>query len=893
MAWFKRLLNVGRAERLSRDIDSEMAFHIDELTDRLQASGWSRADAAREARRRFGNVTTQKERAHDVDVARWLESSIADVRYALRSLRANPVFSTIAILSLALGIGANSAVFSLTNAVVLRSLPVADPEGLLQVTHEGAAPPEPIFTNPQWEQIRDRRDILAESFAYNSTHLDLSSGGESRSVRGAWVSGSFFDVLGVRAAAGRLLEPSDDFRGCPAVAAVSGGFADRMLGGAASAVGQALTLDGIRFQVVGVSDPRFFGVEVGRNVDVYVPLCSLALRDGPKVLDLRGRWNLLIFGRPASGLGMRQVRAALRMASPAVMRATVSHEWGTASQQEYLDIKLSAQPGANGFSQARADYSLALYTLMGVVALVLLIACANIANLLMARSAAREREIAIRVAIGAGRGRVLRQMLTESVLLAILGAAVGLLFAHWASQLIVGTLYSNGQPLTLDLSLDYRVLAFTTVVATATGILLGVGPALRASRVDPQTAMKSGGRGTVGTNRRRAVPVLIASQLAITLALLACAGLLLGTFRALSTNDFGFRRHGVLIVNMDFRRAGVADSMMVQAQREMLARLRALRGVVSASGSFSTPVSGAGWNEIVVVPGRQFATTREAIADFNEVTDGFFSTTGTTLLAGRDFDATWRAGAPRVAIVNLAMARRFFGTDNPIGRRFSTQVGDTAGTPMQIIGVVRDAKYMSLTELQPPVAYEPLGQGGVTGSSLSYQLLTEADPTALIQAVRSLVRSTNPLIALDFRTMAEQLAVSLARPRLMATLSGFFGGLALLLALIGFYGTISYDVARRRNELGVRVALGATTGQIIRLVAGEAGRIILGGVVAGLVIALASTRLVASFLFGVAPTDAVTFGAATALLALVGLGAALAPAWRAARLDPVKALRPE
>ena len=889
--WYHRLLNALRPDRLSRDLDREMAFHLAERADQLRDTGLGTAEAAREARRRFGNPTAQKERTHDVDALVWLESLGADVRYALRALRASPGFAAVAILSLALGIGANTAIFSLTNALVLRALPVSHPEQLVQVTRgEGGGG---IFTNPLWERIRERHDILSGMFAYGDERFNLATGGEARYAAGAWVGGAIFDVLGVRMVAGRPLHASDDVRGCPAVAVVSGGFADRELGGAAAAVGRLISLGGHPFQVVGVSDPAFFGMEVGVNTEIYAPLCALAVLEGPKVLDQRSRWYLLIFGRPAPGLTLQQVQARLAAAAPGIARATLPSGWGTAELQEYLKTTLSARPGAGGFSDVRMQYQRALYTLMAVVGLVLLIACANIANLLLARAAGREREIAIRVAIGAGRARVLRQLLTESVLLSVAGAAVGLLFARWAAHLIVATLNTGRNAVSLDLSLDPRVLAFTVVVATATGILFGIAPAWRAARVDPQVAMKSGGRGTVGAGRHRAGAVLVAGQLAVSLALVAAAGLLLGSFRTLATFDPGFRRDGVLVASMDFGRAGIADSALPATQRAILRRLRALPRVLSASASFTTPVSGMGWNQIILVPGHTVTDRMDALAFLNEVSDGYFATTGTALVGGRDFTPDRSAGAPRVAIINETMARKFFGTVNPIGRSFSLQEGDTAGPPMAVIGVVRDSKYGSLTEKPQAIGYVPLGQSGVAGANLRYELRTSGDPAALVPAVRSLAASESPRIALEFRTIAQDLADSMARPRLLATLSGFFGALALLLAVVGLYGTMAYGVVRRRNELGVRIALGATRGRIVGMVTGEAGRIVAAGVLLGVGLALASTRLLASFLFRVTPTDAATLTGAAGLLALSGLAAALVPAWRAARADPVEALREE
>ncbi|HEY5219720.1 MAG TPA: ABC transporter permease, partial [Gemmatimonadaceae bacterium] len=450
MAWYHRLLNMARADRHSRDLDREMAFHLDERADALRATGMNEDDATREARRRFGNRTAQKERTHDADVFAWMESLVADVRYALRTLIASPGFALVAILSLALGIGANTAIFSLTDALVLKSLPVSHPEQLVQVTM--GARGGSGFTNPLWEQIRDNAPALSSAFAYSDTRFNLSRGGEVQMTRGAWVSGDFFSTLGVRAEAGRVLQRGDDFRGCPGVAAVSDAFARRQYGDPTNAVGKVLSLNDHPFPVVGVADAGFFGIEVGQTADIYVPLCAQELLFRPGILDARSRWFLNIIGRPKPSLSTQQASAAMATVAAGIFKATLPTDWSTDNQQEYLKNTLSVVPAATGLSELRAQYGRALYILMVVVGVVLLIACANIANLLLARGAARQREISIRMAIGAGRGRLVRQLLTESVLLSLLGAALGVVFAHWATRLLVGLLTTRRQAVWLDLS---------------------------------------------------------------------------------------------------------------------------------------------------------------------------------------------------------------------------------------------------------------------------------------------------------------------------------------------------------------------------------------------------------------------------------------------------------
>ena len=890
MAWYHRLLNVVRSGRLGRDLDREISFHLAERSDALVDAGTGPDEAAREARRRFGNPTVHKERARDADVTRWLEAMAADVRYALRALRASPGFTFVAVLSLALGIGANTAIFGLTNSLVLKALPVRDPEGLLQVTlgdERGA-----YWTNPLWEQLRDHATSLQGAFAYGGQTINLADGGEARPANGAYVSGAFFTSLGVRAIAGRLLQPADDFRGCPGVATVSAGFAERTFGNAEAAVGRAISLNGHPYEVTGVADPAFFGVEVGRRDDVYVPICSQAIELGPNSLDARSRWYLEVMARAGNGLSVERVRAALRALAPASYTATLPPNWSTAQQESYLKGTFDVLPAATGFSSMRKSYGRALITLMVVVGLVLLIACANIANLLLARGAARRHEIAIRLAIGASRGRVLRQLVTESLVLSLAGAAVGAVFAQWASHLLVGFLSTKGKAVYLDLAVDVRVLLFTGGIAVLTGLLFGMVPAWRASRVDPQVSMKAAGRGIVDADaRHRAGRVLVIGQVALSLALVAAAGLLLGSFRTLATLNPGFRRHGVLLANTSFKNEKLAPAAQRVVQDAILDELRLVPGVEAAGAAVLTPVGNTMWNQFVEVPGYTPEKQDDALVWMNQVSDGYLSALGTPLLTGRDITPGEGPGTPQVAVINQAMAHRFFGAANPVGRTFRLIDGRKTSTPFEVIGVAADAKYQRLTDDAPPTAYFPFGQGDELWSQITFVVRGNGDPTALEAAVTSIVGAHGASISLRFTTIDEQLAASLTRPRLLASLSAFFGGLALLLAMIGLYGTMSYTVTRRRNEIGIRVALGAVRARVVSMVIGEALVLIVIGIALGLVLALATTRLVQAFLFGLTPTDPVTLAGAALLLTVVAVAASVIPALRAARLDPMDALR--
>jgi len=891
VSWIRRFTNLFRADRLSRDIDREMAFHISEKADDLEAAGMNRAQAEREARRRFGHRGSIRERTRDVDVLGWLESLWADVRYALRALAANPGFTAVATLSLGLGIGANTAIFSLVNAVILRALPVERPEELVQVTM-GQSTAD--FTNPIWEALRDTPG-MEQYFAYGDAGFNLSNGGEVRQASGAWVSGSFFPALGLRAVAGRLLEPADDRRGCQPVAVLSERFAAREYGSAGAAVGRNISLQGQPFLVLGVVEPGFFGMDVGQSAAVYTPICALdVLRPGEAILDKRSRWFLSMYGRRHAGTSLEAENALLAAASPAIFESTIPPHWSPPDQADYVKFTLKARESAGGRSYLRTTYQEALYVLLVVVGAVLVIGCANVANLLLARSAARQHEMAVRLAIGAGRWRLIRQLLTESMLLAFAGGMAGLLFARWSSALLVRFLSTRSDVVSLNLAIDGRVLLFSIAAATATGLLFGLAPAWRVSRVDPQSAMKAQGRGLKsGADRLRLGRVLVAGQVAVSLVLVVGAGLLVGSFQKLVTMDPGFRREGVLLVTMDLAGTGWPEAQRRVAHRQLLERLRGLPGTVHAGASFTTPLSNNSWNELIAVPGYSPASGRDSTVMFNSVSDGWFAALGTELVAGRDFGAHDGSGATPVVIVNETMVRKFFGGQSPLGRTLQISDNGKLGPAIEVVGVVRDAKYQSLREENLPTAYAAFDQGAWWGTGIVFQVRTTRAPSALIPAVKAVAGEVSPAITLQFDTLEEQVSASLRRPRLLATLSGFFAALALTLAVIGLYGTVSYGVTRRRAEIGIRLALGAARSRVLRMVLGEAGRLVLFGIAAGLVTALGTTRLLGSFLYGLGARDLTTLGVSVVALAAVALGASLIPAWRAASLDPTETLREE
>jgi predicted permease len=817
---------------------------------------------------------------------------LQDVRYAIRALRSSPGFSAIAILSLALGIGANTAIFSLINAVILKTLPVNHPEQLIQLVMKNEN--GTTFTNPIWEQVRDRQDVFSGAFAYSPIQLNLAGGGEVRNASASWVSGDFFSTLGVQPLLGRTFTAADDKRGCPAIAVLSHDFWQKEYGGAADVFERRLTLSSHPVRIVGVAPPGFNGIQVGEAVEIYLPLCAegTLVREN-SALDKRANWWVWVFARLKPGIGEQQALARMNMLAPQLFAATMPAGYPPEARKFHLDRRFKLLPGAAGYSSIRRDYTAALYALMAAVGVVLLIACANVANLLISRASARRKEIAIRMAIGAGRARLIRQLLTESLLLSSMGAVLGVLFAEWASRMLVRFLDTSNSTVVLDLSIDLRVLAFTIAVAVATGILFGLAPAWQGTHVDPHSAMKATARGVVESHARFGIgKMLVMAQVALSLVLLVGAGLMLKTFAKLATLDTGFDKNQVLLIRVDPRYASVPLDRRLPLYQELQQRLGAIPGVRSASFADITPVGGSSSNQIVHVEGYVPKSRKDMVVWTNSISPGFFATTETPLIAGRDFNEHDTLHAPLVAVIDESMASKFFGSPlSAVGKTFRNGWNEISG-PIQIIGVVKDTKYTSLRAEGEAIAYYPLSQLPPMRWA-NFVLRANGSASSLIPSVKAAVDEVNHDITLQFRTLALQVDESLGRERLLATLSGFFGALALGLAVIGLYGVMSYNVARRRNEIGIRIALGAEQARVLRMVLGEVVILLVAGLALGLAVAVFSTRLLAGFLYRLEPNDPTTLVTACVVLAVSAVVAGLLPARRAANLDPMTALREE
>ncbi|HEU4995488.1 MAG TPA: ABC transporter permease [Gemmatimonadaceae bacterium] len=892
MSWHHRLRNLFRSDRLIRDIEREVEFHIAERAEALRVQGMPEDEALRQARLRFGNRTVVREQMRDADIVTWADSFAGDVRYVLRALRRAPAFAVVAVASLALGIGANTAIYSLIDAVVLRPLPVNDPHELVQLAM--GEKDQGYFTNPLWEQVRDNQSGFTAIAAFGETTFN-TAGGQKQSIGGSWVSGDYFTMFGVQPVLGRLFGRADDVRGCSGTAVLGNGYWHAEYGSRTDVVGRTISLEGKPFQIVGVAPAGFRGAEIGGDPQVYVPLCSEAVISGSlSALDRRSNWWLRVIGRRQSDLSLQQVKSRLAAISPEVMQATLPPRWSEDNKREYLTRTITARPGEGGVSALRKRYTTALATLMGGVGVVLLIACANVANLLMARAAAREREMAVRLAIGAGRRRLVRQLMTESGLLALCGAVVGLFVARWGTQGLVALISTSTDPVTLDLALSRHVLGFTALVAILTAMVFGLVPAWRATRVSPQAAMKPTSRGVAeGHSRFTIGKTLVVIQVALSLTLLVGAGLLFGSLRNLVTLDPGFQPRGILVTGVNLRRTGIPAERYPAAHREILEQLRAIPGVRSASTSQITPIGHSTWNDMLLVDGFHASSQADAVVWFNSVSEGYFATLGTKLLAGRDFDHTDVPRGAKSAIITEELARKFFGSVAPLGRQFRTKAGDGLSEPLTVVGVVQNAKYESLRETSSPTVYLAATQDTVPGAFVALELRAAGEPQSLVPSLKRVFAATYPAATLEFRVLDEQISESLRRERLLAVLSGLFGAVAVLLSMLGLYGVMAYSVARRRNEIGVRIALGADRMRVLRMVLGDVARVVAIGLALGVAGALVSGRLVATFLFGVAPADPTVLTVSAAGLSLVALAAGLIPALRASRMDPAETLREE
>ncbi len=822
---------------------------------------------------------------------------MTDLRDAFRALRATPVVTVVAILSLALGIGANTAIFSILDSLMIRALPVKEPQHLAVIGNERQGGGRDSWTNPIWEQIRDRQQLFDGAFAWSSGRFNLSQSAETEYVDGMWASGRIFDVLGIQPILGRTFTDADDRRGGGPdgpVAVISYRYWQSRYSGAADVIGQSLTIERVTYTVIGVTPPGFFGVDVGRTFDIAIPLGTEPLVRGKEsALDRRSNWWLSVMVRLKPGQSVAAAAAALRGVQPQIREATIPQNFREEDKKQYLSEAFVLTPAATGNSSLRDRYQTALLTIMVVVSLVLLIACANIANLLLARATARRHELSVRLALGASRFRLTRQLLAESLLLAGCGAALGLVFARWGSRLLIRQLSTSTNTVFLDVGIDWRVLGFTAGVATATALLFGTMPALRASRVQPNEALKEQGRGVIGDSRFGIGNLLVVVQVALSLILIVAAGLFMRTFTSLSSLSLGFDRNPVLVANVNAMRAGIEPDQRPDLYERLRQAAAGVTGVATAAASAVTPVSGSSWGfSIERIDDRVMPDSNRNVY-VNLISPGWFETFGTRMVGGRDFTSRDSKAARHVVIVNEAFARKFTNGQNPIGHHLrQPEYPERPAFDQEIVGYVKDAVYRSLREPVPATMYVPIAQHPQPPSGISISVKAAGgSPARLTKSLAAALTSVNPNITLTFRPLAEQVNNSLIQERVVAMMSGFFGGLALLLAGLGLYGVTSYSVNRRRTELGIRLALGAGPGGVIRLVLRRVAILVTLGVILGSAVSLWVARFVSTLLYGLQPRDPLTLAAAAVTLGAIGALAGWLPARRASRIDPARVLR--
>jgi predicted permease len=893
------------------DFDEEMRMHLQLLTEQGIRRGMSPEEARSAARRQFGNIPLLQQSRREMKSIMSLANLGRDLRFGARQLRRSPSLATIAIVSLALGIGANTAIFTIAKKVLLDSLPVKNPHELRLLTwvsgHQQPVPPvwgdvgtteegglrSTAFSYPVLEELRKKTEVFADLIAFKPIPLTVTVDGNPELIDGEMVSGNAFSGLGVEPLLGRPLMPADDAApGKGPVAVISEGYWAERFGRSSSALGKTIFVNGVPITIVGVSPARFTGLEMGQETRIFVPLTmqpllvpreQLTESGGTSLLNNPQSWWVLILARLRPDVPEARAQAALDL----VLRQTAMDGLPRAKGMDQFHLRL--EPGDRGLDYLKSELAKSLYVLFALAGLVLLLACVNLANLLLARAAARQREMSTRLALGAGRMHILRQVLTESLLLSTVGGVAGLVLGYVGRNVIPRLLASPSHPAMTQVDFDWRVLAFTAGLSLATGVLFGIVPAWQATRSDGSNALNDAVHATAGGHGMWFGKALVIFQIGLSTILLIGAGLFVRTLANLSHTPLGFRADHILLFRLNPPRTRYSDVQMMALYQQLEERLAVIPGVRSVSMSNIAIIGDGHSGSTFHVSGRPVET--EAVrVQTNHVGANFFQTMGIPILQGRGFDVHDTAASPKVALVNRALARQFFPNENPIGQTFEADA-DEANTPVQIVGIAADTRYANLRSETPPTFYMPYAQATRLGRMV-VEIHTQAEPGSILSQARTVVASIDrdlPLI--DVRTMKEQIQSTMSGERIFAQLTSGFGLLALVLACIGIYGIMAYTVARRTGEIGIRMALGAQAGQVLRMVLREASWMALAGVMLGLACALWLARFLSSMLYGLTPWDPLTLTGAAALLLTIAVLAAFGPARRASRVDPIRALR--
>ena len=922
-----RLRGLFGTNRLEQELDDELREHIELLVEENIRRGVTPADARRSALRSFGGVEQVKEAYRDQRGLPIVETLLQDLRYAVRMLRKNPGFTTVAVATLALGIGANTAIFSVLDAVMIELLPVKNPRELVMLRWtapgqpsvaedlEGSSPPtsdggvaSESISYPAYKLLRERNTVFSELFAFGSNIQDFNVqfNGQAHSALTEPVSGNYFKALGVQPILGRAILDDDDSLVAPAVAVVSHRFWQSKLGGNSSVVDGTMIVNNIPLTVIGVAPPEFFGTQPGNSIDIWIPLNLFprmiqALVSGPpqpgtdpaaaaaEYWQKPTTWWLVATGRLKPSISEQQARAELQVMFDQSLDAIPK----TSTEPEKNRPVLVTAAGGQGMDELRRRFSSPLMVLMTAVGLVLLIACANVAGLLVGRVSARRKEIAVRLSLGAGRLRLIQQLLTESVLLAVSGGLLGLTIAHWLGELLVAMVADGRNAPTIPLQINQRVLLFTAALAVLTSILFGLAPALSATRMSLASALKAGGTaGRLAAGRSRLARPLVSAQVALSLLLLTGAGLFLRTLQNLEHVPLGFDRERLLFFSVSPGLNGYSGSRLAQYYREMQEQIAAIPGVLSVSFSGHGPVGHGASSTNAAIPG---ATTGAQRFDFHRHVVGprYFETLGIPMLSGRALDEHDDDKSSKVAVINQTLGRQAFGEESPIGKvlRFGSA---TRPRDFEIVGVAGDARYNSLRDIPPPTAYFSHLQALGSASFMTFEVRTNVEPSQAIPLIRSEAAKVDANIPLNrVETLEQTIDKTLMLERMFSRLTSWFALLALVLACIGLYGAMSYSVSRQTNDIGIRMALGATPAGVFKNVLGEGFKLTGAGLVAGLAAAFATTRLISESLYGVEAIDPATLACVVVLLLAVGLFACYLPARRAMRVDPIIALRYE
>jgi predicted permease len=890
MALFRRILSLGRRSRLQREIEAELLEHVAMCIDDNVAAGMKREEAERVARRRFGSPMAMHERVTEEDAALGIETFWNDVRGALRIFAKSPGFSFVVVGTLMLGIGANTAIFEILDAVRLRALPIAKPAELAEIRivggNRGFGVTDTAFTDftvPMWQEVKAHHDPFSGVFAWRTSDVQVGAPNQSHRVHGLEVSGDFFNVLGIAPVEGRLIEPQDESSCTIDRVVASYWFWKSEMDGEPITPGTTILAEGRPVQVLGVAPPSFFGMVVGDRFDLAYPTCT-----PPN--PLRQVFVYSVMGRLKPGWTLRSASDYFHALSPGLFAATAPDGYSPEALKTYKSFRLGTYPAGAGVSYVRDQYNSSLEILLAITGLVLLIACANLANLMLARASVKRREVAIRISLGATRGRLLRQILLDSVVLAATGAFLGVSLAQPLGRALVNSLDTTRNTIHLTIVSDWRVLLFAAAAGIVTCVIFGTFPALRSTSAEPLTSLKSGDRGLVGSRERFSVQrAMVITQIAVSMVLLVGALLFVRSYRNLLILNPGIRERGMTVAYFHFPSGVIKPEDLAVDQKRLVDEVRAIPGIENAAGTTNVPLSGATWGHEVEV-GSAIGPSR-----CSYVSPSFFATLDIPVLAGRNFTDQDTNDHPLVVIVNQAFIRKYVNAPSALGVQVHVRSEPQyPARTYQIVGVVPDTKYSNLREETQIQAFVPIAQLPYTAQRPRLtMLIASRDPAAAESAVRHMLDEKHPGIQVGFDDFQQGILDHLVGDRMMARLSGFFGILAALLVVAGLHGVLSYFLAQRRSEIGIRMALGASRGHVVRAMLRNACVMLVAGLIAGTLLALLACREAGTLLFGLKPWDPLTLVGAALLLSVVTVVASLVPSLRAANVDPLDALRAE